>query len=73
MSRRVRGMLLRAAYTPRVALLIGVLLVIFASVLLWLDFAWESWATDGAALIAAATGVAFIVAAMQGRRPDWME
>jgi hypothetical protein len=73
MSRRLRGMLLRAAYTPRMALLIGGLLIISTGLLLWLDFGWESWLTDGGALIAAATGIAFIVAAMQGRRADWLE
>ncbi|MGH9311903.1 MAG: hypothetical protein ACRD1S_01770 [Vicinamibacterales bacterium] len=71
--KRLRGILLRTAYTRPVAVAIGAALVAPAA-LVWLrDFAWESTLTDGLALISGATGVAFIIAGFQRRRGDWIE
>lgn len=71
--KRVRGALLRTVYARRAALTIGAALVAIA-MSLWLgNFGWETALTDGLALVAGATGVAFIVAGLQGRRGDWAE
>lgn len=43
---------------------------------LWLmsiDAAWESWITDGVALVSVATGIALIHTAITGRRADWQD
>ncbi len=38
-----------------------------------IDAAWESWITDGVALVSVATGIALIHTALTGRRADWVE
>jgi hypothetical protein len=71
--KKLRGALLRTVYARRAALAIGAALVA-AAACLWLgDFDWETALTDGLALVAGATGAAFIVAGLQGRRADWAE
>jgi hypothetical protein len=42
-------------------------------VLLVKDYAWETGATDGLALVALATGIALVWAGVTGRRPDWID
>jgi len=37
------------------------------------DYPWESWLTDGLGLAGLATGVALILTALGGRRPDWID
>jgi hypothetical protein len=71
--KRLRGVLLRTAYARRMAVAIGALLLALAAWTWLADFSWESAATDGLALVFSATGVAFVVAGLQGRRPDWTE
>jgi len=71
--KRLRGALLRTAYARRAALAIGAALLAGA-MWLWLgDFGSETALIDGLALIAGATGIAFLVAGLQGRRGDWTE
>ena len=38
-----------------------------------IDAPWESWITDGCALVSVATGIALIQTALTGRRADWEE
>jgi hypothetical protein len=71
--KRLRGVLLRIARSRRAALLVGAGLLVPASILWLRDFSWESSVTDGLALVAGATGLAFVVAGLQGRVPDWRE
>jgi hypothetical protein len=42
-----------------------------AAWLLVADLSWENAVTDGLGLIFGATGVAFVLAGIGGRRPDW--
>jgi hypothetical protein len=71
--KRVRGALLRTVYARLEPLSVGEEHV---SAALWLrfgDVGSETVLADGLALVAGATGVAFIVAGLQGRRGDWAE
>lgn len=70
-GRRLRGALLRVAMNRRVAIATGAVLSAPAVVLLVYDYAWESGATDGLALLALATGVALIWNGITGRKADW--
>jgi hypothetical protein len=71
--KRLRGALLRTVYARRAALAIGAALVA-AAIWLWLgDYGWETALTEGFALVLGATGIAFLVAGLQGRRGDWAE
>ncbi len=71
--RRARGTLLRLVLQRRVAVAIGLVLLVPA-VMIWMkDYQWESWLTDGGALIAGATGAALVLAGMSGRRGDWVD
>jgi hypothetical protein len=71
--KRLRGVILRTVYARRAAVAIGAALVAVAS-WLWLgEFGWDTALTDGVALVAGATGIAFILAGLQGRRGDWAE
>lgn len=70
---RVRGHLLRATLRRRTAFLLGVGTASPAVWLMSIDAAWESWITDGVALVSVATGIALIHTALTGRRADWVE
>ncbi|MBI4476737.1 MAG: hypothetical protein HY654_06160 [Acidobacteria bacterium] len=72
-GRRLRGVLVRAVLRRWPALVIGVVCLVPSIAVMVGDFAWESSATDGLALVVGASGAAFLIAALGGRRPDWME
>lgn len=72
-GRRLRGWIIRLALNRPVAIGAGILL---AAPALWLvvgDYSWENAFTDGAGLVAGATGVALVLAGLGGRRGDWIE
>ena len=71
--KRLRGSLLRFLLKRPAAIAFGLILLLPSLWLLLLDFAWESPVTDGLGLITGATGAAFVLAGMGGRRPDWIE
>jgi hypothetical protein len=71
--RRTRGALLRLVLGRRGGVLLGLALLAPAAALWLADFEWESWMTDGAALVLGATGAAFLLGGLGGRRPDWVE
>lgn len=71
--RRLRGALLRAALNRKTAIAAGALLATPGATLLAIDRGWESWFTDGLALVSIATGAALIGMGLSGRRPDWYD
>ena len=71
--KRLRGSVLRFALKRPAAMTLGLILLAPSGWLLAQDFPWESPATDGIGLILGATGVAFLLAGIGGRRPDWIE
>lgn len=71
--RRARGMLLRLALSRMPALVAGLALLVLAAVIVVGDYGWESWVTDGLGLLAAATGAALVLIALDGRQPDWID
>lgn len=71
--KRARGALLRFVLKRPAAITLGIGLLAPAVWLLVQDLPWESHATDGLGLIAGATGIAFLLAGIGGRRPDWIE
>ena len=71
--RRARGLLLRAVYSRRVAAAIGVVLTTGFVALRLFEFGWESRWSDGLGLVIGATGIALLLAALGGRRPDWVD
>jgi hypothetical protein len=72
-GRRLRGWLLRLLLKRWVAISAGMFLLTPALILLANDYRWESPVTDGLGLIAGATGLAWILAGISGRRPDWID
>lgn len=71
--RRLRGLLLRLAFSRPAALTAGLACAGGAGWLAVLDAPWENWVSDGLGLVAGATGAALVLAALGGRRPDWVE
>lgn len=71
--KRVRGSLLRFVLRRPAAITLGIILLAPSAWLLAMDLPWESPATDGIGLIAGATGAAFLLAGIGGRRPDWID
>lgn len=71
--KRLRGSLLRLLLNRPAAITLGLVLTLPAAWLLFEDLVWETPVTDGLALIVGATGVAFLLAGIGGRRPDWIE
>jgi hypothetical protein len=71
--KRLRGALLRFVLKRPAAIALGLILTVPSAWLLVQDLPWESPVTDGLGLIFGATGVAFLVTGIGGRRPDWIE
>ena len=71
--KRLRGSLLRFLLKRPAAITLGLVLTIPAAWLLIQDLPWETPVTDGLGLVVGATGVAFLLAGLGGRRPDWIE
>ena len=71
--KRLRGSVLRFVLKRPAAITLGLLLLAPSGWLLVQDLPWESPATDGVGLILGATGVAFVLAGIGGRRPDWID
>ena len=71
--KRLRGSLLRFLLKRPAAIAVGLLLTAPSALLLLQDFPWETPVTDGVGLVVGATGVAFLLAGIGGRRPDWIE
>jgi len=72
-GKRARGWLLRVVLKRPVAIALGVAFVTPSVWLLLQDLPWETPVTDGFGLVIGATGVAFLLAGIGGRRPDWIE
>ena len=66
-------MILRLVLNRRAAVAAGAALATPGGALLLHDFAWESRATDGLALVLFATGIALAWAGLTGRKADWVE
>ncbi len=71
--KRLRGSLLRFLLKRPAAIAVGLLLTAPSAFLLFQDLPWETPVTDGLGLVVGATGVAFLLAGIGGRRPDWIE
>lgn len=71
--KRWRGSLLRLALKRPAALTLGAVLVAPSLWLLVREFPWETPVTDGLGLVLGATGVAFLLTGIGGRRPDWVD
>jgi hypothetical protein len=72
-GKRARGWLLRVVLKRPVAIALGLAFVTPSVWLLLQDLPWETPVTDGFGLVIGATGVAFLLAGIAGRRPDWIE
>ncbi len=70
--RRTRGLLLRLTRHRLLAIAVGVALAAPAA---WVEFSgvYDRWWTDGASLVAGATGFALIWTGLAGARPDWVD
>lgn len=71
--KRLRGGLLRLVLNRPLAMALGLAVAAPAAWLMVADYRWENGLTDGAALVAGATGVALLLAGLGGRRPDWFD
>ena len=65
--------MLRLAFRRPVALAVGAVLLAPALALVLDDYSWESWITDGLALVLGGTGAALVLTGIGGRRPDWID
>jgi hypothetical protein len=72
-GRRVRGLLLRIVLNRPIAIVVGAAVAFPAVMLLVNQYAWETGATDGLALLALATGIALMWGGVTGRQPDWID
>jgi hypothetical protein len=72
MLRRLRGMTLRFVRRRRLAMIVGLALVLPAA---WVEFSgrFGEWWIDGLALIVGATGLAIFWTGLTGGSPDWVE
>ena len=72
MLRRMRGLVLRFVRRRRLAIVVGLALVIPAA---WIEFfsRIDAWWLNGAALIGGATGLAILWTGLTGVPPDWKE
>jgi hypothetical protein len=70
--RRGRGLLLRLVKRRAAAVLVGLVLIVPAA---WIECAArvDQWWLEGLALIAGATGVAFLWTGVRGVTPDWID
>ncbi len=71
--KRLRGSLLRFVLKRPAAITLGVVLMAPSLWLLMQELPWETPATDGLGLVLGATGVAFLLTGIGGRRPDWID
>jgi hypothetical protein len=71
--KRLRGSVLRFVLKRPAAITLGLGLAAPSAWLLFHDLPWETPVTDGLGLILGATGVAFLLAGIGGRRPDWID
>ena len=71
--KRLRGFILRLVLKRPAAITIGVMLITPSLWLLIQDFPWETPTTDGLGLVMGATGAAFLLTGIGGRRPDWID
>jgi len=71
--KRLRGFVLRLVLKRPAAITIGIVLITPSLWLLMQDLPWETPATDGLGLVMGATGVAFLLTGIGGRRPDWID
>jgi len=71
--KRLRGSLLRFVLKRPAAITLGLMMVTPSLWLLIRELPWETPVTDGLGLVVGATGVAFLLTGIGGRRPDWIE
>jgi hypothetical protein len=71
--KRLRGSLLRFLLKRPAAMTLGAALIAPSLWLLVQDLSWETPVTDGFGLVVGATGVAFLLTGIGGRRPDWID
>ena len=71
--KHARGWLLRLVLKRPVTIGLVLAFVAPSAWLLLQDFPWETPVTDGVGLVAGATGAAFLLTGIGGRRPDWIE
>ena len=69
---RIRGTLLRLARRRRLAITVGLLLIVPAA---WVEFTTQNlpWWASGLALVGGATGLAILLIGVSGATPDWVE
>jgi hypothetical protein len=71
MLKRLRGALLRLVRARPLAFVVGLTL---AGPAAWAEFRGSNpWWVDGLSVIAGATGMALMWAALTGARPDWVD
>jgi hypothetical protein len=70
--RRARGAILRLVRRRRLAILVGVSLVIPAA---WIQLSgrYDAWWVDGLSLVLGATGIAIVWTGVTGACPDWID
>ena len=71
--KRLRGSFLRFALKRPAAFTLGAVLVAPSLWLLVQELPWETPLTDGLGLVVGATGAAFLLIGIGGRRPDWID